>query len=153
MPDDGFRLRPPFKLLLGLQGKRQAHKQGEPLPQALPAAGHEVRQQVQSCLHMRATPGSEEAHKRQALRAQQCHFLGRLPPSTRRRQLYWLWHQSFSISIGAIRMTFIQRACGLVKRVQRRQGTAGSTAGKCRGLVRENIEYAPDEMLLLSSGH
>ena len=52
MPDDGLRLRSPLELLLRLQGKCQAHKQHEPLPQALPAAGHEVRQQVQSCLHM-----------------------------------------------------------------------------------------------------
>ena len=53
MPDDGLRLRSPLEFLLGLQGEGQAHKERQPLPQALPAAGHEVSQQVQSCLHRR----------------------------------------------------------------------------------------------------
>ena len=54
MPDDGLGLCPPLEFLLGLKGKGEAHKQFQPLPQALPAAGHEVCQQVQSCLHTHA---------------------------------------------------------------------------------------------------
>jgi len=50
-PDDGLWLRSPPELLVGLQGKGQAHKQQQTFFQALAAAGHKVRQQIQGCLY------------------------------------------------------------------------------------------------------